>query len=94
MPKRKDPKPHNRTPQVWGAYSKINGELRRIRMLYPDGRTDWDGSDMDIWAYETELRRSPCWQGIRSIKSFAKRIALMRKYDRENCRKTVFLGNV
>lgn len=95
--KKKDSKPHTRTPQVWGGYCIITGELERIRMLYPDGQSDWTASIR--WLFDADVINTPCWQyedglEVTYMKSFKKRIALMKAYDKRQGRKTIFLGNV
>lgn len=94
-------KPHTRTPQIWCGYDPNNLLRERLRILYPDGRSTYALAPFVSW--ETSWYESPvCWQkfigGVfipdRRIKSFPKRIKLMKNYDRLIGLKTEFLGNV
>ena len=85
---KKRERPDPKRPQLWYGYGTYGD---RLRILYPDGRSEWSGS-----FYEWKWQDRPCWQ--RSIAlddtSFASRVRAMKAYDKEYGRKTLFLGNI
>jgi len=84
-------KPDPKRPQLWMGDGGVF-RVERFRILYPDGKTEWIGRYCLAEGYK--WRDAPCWQGFKIIKSFKKRVRLMKEYDRGWGRKTMFLGNL
>lgn len=91
----KAPKPHARSPQLWGAWDEMDkGCFDKLRILYPCGKTEWVYTDISIFRDNAHMFGKPCWQKVDTMKSFKKRIKLMKKYDKKMGAKTVFMGNI
>ena len=68
-------------------------EYYRIRIVYPQGGSDWMSSQGILFNEPARPRKKCCcWDKLRM--NFKKRIAAMHAYDRKEGRKTMFLGNI
>lgn len=88
-------KPDPKRPQLWmGYYDKAPDDpWERFRILYTDGKTEW--ITVGLFEDGDDWERLPCWHRCQPImKSFKKRVRLMKKYDEQHGRKTMFLGNL
>lgn len=87
-------KPNPKRPQLWMGYYEDwpNYGNERFRILYPDGKTEWIDQRSLLGGYG--WYNYPCWLVLLEIKSFKTRVRLMKEYDKDCGRKTMFLGNI
>ena len=96
MGRSKREKPNPKKDQLWMGYDDFGYEV--FRVLYANGTSDWDYVEpnvfyfMEAW-HAKESRMNPCWQPKKRM-PMEERIRLMKAYDKEEGRKTLFLGNI
>lgn len=91
-------RPNYKRPTLWyglgyNRYNRCYRHYDRIRIIYPNGKTEFIYCYGCFGNHGVDDFVTPCWsKGV--VKKPKDLVAAMRKYDKENRIKTLFIGNL